>query len=285
MRIGGSTRITYPAGALSGSSPIIAVVPRDDRYAVVVEETPFHPLDHTWPDQPADTGTLNGVPVLDCVTGAIEHGGTTLYLGHEIPVRRGQPGWHWLVVHLTGEVPAESGERAELAVEPAGRLALSAGHTACHLTALALNSALASRWRKAVAPDGLGNPDFDQAAITSSRILPYGSLDTYRLGKSLRKKGFLADGLAGELPGVAKQVGERLAEWIAADAPVWIDLPSPDLAARRTWRCGLPDGEVAIPCGGTHLPGTGRLGAVSVTLDLSDDAAELTMRTTVTGTP
>ncbi|MFI0418092.1 metal-dependent hydrolase [Spongiactinospora sp. 9N601] len=283
MNIAGSTRVTYPSGALAGSSPIVATLRRNGEHGVVVTETPFHPLDHTWPDQPADTGTINGVPVTDCVTGAVEHGAATLYLGHEIPVRRGDPGWHWLVVHLTGEPVGDVGETAALAVEPDTRRALSAGHTACHLTALALNAVLADRWRKPAPADGLGSPDFDQAAISSSRILPGGSLDTYRLGKSLRKKGFPTEGLADDLPGIAKQVGERLTEWIAADAPVRIDAPGPDLAARRTWRCALPEGEAAIPCGGTHLTGTGLLKAVDVTLDLSADGAELTMRTTVSG--
>ncbi|RBQ19859.1 metal-dependent hydrolase [Spongiactinospora rosea] len=281
MNIAGSTRVTYPSGALAGSSPIVATLRRNGGHGVVVTETPFHPLDHTWPDQPADTGTINGVPVTDCVTGAVEHGGTTLYLGHEIPVRRGDPGWHWLVVHLTGEPVGGIGETAALAVEPDTRAALSAGHTACHLTALALNAVFAGRWRKPAPADGLGSPDFDQAAISSSRILPHGSLDVYRLGKSLRKKGFTTEGLSDDLPGIAKQVGERLTEWIAADAPVRIDAPGPDLAARRTWRCALPEGEAAIPCGGTHLTGTGLLKAVDVTLDLSTDGAELTMRTTV----
>ncbi|MEV4803712.1 metal-dependent hydrolase [Nonomuraea sp. NPDC049421] len=240
-----------------------------------MSETPFHPLDHTWPDQPADRGTLGGLPVLDCVTGAADGSGEIL-LGPAIPVRRGAEGWEWLVVHVTS-APLPVGEEVDLEVDREHRTALSAGHTACHLAALALNAVLADRWRKEARPDSLGNPDFDQAAITSSRIEPHGSVDVYRLGKSLRKKGFSAEDL--DPAQVAAQVNELLARWVAAGAPVRVEVPGPELTARRTWHCSLPEGEASIPCGGTHLTRTSELGRVSVALTL-DDAA-LTMRTTV----
>ncbi|WP_329429143.1 metal-dependent hydrolase [Streptosporangium sp. NBC_01495] len=299
MPIKDSTRVTYPGGEVRGRSAVVATVPVGDGYGTVVAETPFHPLDHTWPDQPADTGTIGGIAVTDCVTGAVAEGGESVHLGADIPVRRGTPGWHWLVVHVTAEPVAGGGAgfagggnggiesggsgpggEVELVVDDAGRRALSAGHTACHLTALALNEALAGRWRKEVSADGLGHPDFDQTAIASSRILPGGSRDVYRLGKSLRRKGFVTEGLAEELPEIAHRVGDRLKAWIAADATVGIDSPGPELTARRTWHCALPEAEVSIPCGGTHLSSTSQLGTVAVTLNLSADGSELVMRTT-----
>ncbi|WP_440101845.1 metal-dependent hydrolase [Streptosporangium sp. H16] len=292
MPITDSTRVTYPGGEVRGRSAVVATVPVGDGYGTIVAETPFHPLDHTWPDQPADAGTIGGLAVTDCVTGAVAEGEETVHLGADIPVRRGTPGWHWLVVHVTAE-PVADGELAgdgftasgpggevELVVDAAGRRALSAGHTACHLAALALNAALAGRWRKEVPADGLGHPDFDQAAIASSRILPGGSHDVYRLGRSLRRKGFGTEGLAEELPEIARLVGDRLTTWISADAAVRIDTPGPELTARRTWHCALPEAEVSIPCGGTHLSSTAELGTITVALDLSADGSELTMRTT-----
>jgi alanyl-tRNA synthetase len=269
-----STVVTFPDGHVSGRSEIVGVVPAGGRHGLVVAETPFHPLDHTWPDQPADQGTIGGLPVADCVTGAQSATGE-IFLGPDIPVRRGTEGWAWLVVHVTG-TPLPVGAEVALEVDPGHRAALSAGHTACHLAALALNAALAGHWRKPVAPDGLGHPDFDQSAITSSRISPFGSEDVYRLGKSLRKKGFSADGL--ELSQVAAEVNDRLKAWVTADAAVRLDVPGPGLTARRTWHCALPEGETSIPCGGTHVRRTGELGAVTVALSLED--AALTMRTT-----
>ncbi|NUW30554.1 metal-dependent hydrolase [Nonomuraea sp. SMC257] len=273
-----STVVTFPAGQVSGRSPIVGTVPVGERHGLVVAETPFHPLDHTWPDQPADRGTIGGLPVVDCVTGAWSDG--EIHLGADIPARRGAEGWQWLVVHVT-DAPVPVGESVELAVDPAHRAALSAGHTACHLAAFALNAALAGRWRKEPALDALGHPDFDQTAITSSRIEPDASVDVYRLGKSLRKKGFTADGLDADLAEVAAAVNDRLKAWVAADAPVRLDVPGPELTARRTWHCALPEGEASIPCGGTHVTRTSELGAVTVELAL-EEGTTLTMRTTVT---
>jgi alanyl-tRNA synthetase len=274
-----STIVTFPGGRVAGRSQIVEAVPTGGRHGLVTAETPFHPLDHTWPDQPADRGTIGGVPVADCVTGARPASGAgEILLGDAIPVRRGADDWEWLVVHVT-ETPLPVGAEVDLEVDAAYRRALSAGHTACHLAALALNAALAGLWRKEAARDRLGHPDFDQAAISSSRITEYGSLDVYRLGKSLRRKGFSAEDL--DPARVARQVNERLDAWVAADAPVRLDVPGPGLTARRTWHCALPEGEASIPCGGTHVARTAELGRVEVALTLED--AALTMRTTCAG--
>ncbi|MBW8481845.1 metal-dependent hydrolase [Actinomadura parmotrematis] len=272
--IGGSTQVTFPAGAVDGRSVVVASVPLDGGFGVVVERTPFHPLDHAWPDQPADTGVLRDagweMPVVDCLTGAVRDG--ELLVGADVPVRRGADGWHWVVVHVVEQEVAE-GTEVLLLVDEERRDALSAGHTGCHLMALALNAALAGHWRKDVEADGLGHPDFDKAAIVSSRIVPDGSRDVYRIGKSLRKKGFVADDLAG----VEADVNARLAAWVAADAPVRIEVPSPELAARRVWWCELPEGTAGIPCGGTHVRRLGELGGVAARLEL--DGAELAVTT------
>ncbi|MEV4223879.1 metal-dependent hydrolase [Nonomuraea sp. NPDC049725] len=272
-----STVVTFPHGHVNGRSTIVGAVPVGERHGLVTAETPFHPLDHTWPDQPADRGTIGGLTVVDCVTGALPGSGGEIALGSGIPVRRGSDGWRWLVVHVTEE-PLPVGAEVDLVVDAGHRAALSAGHTACHLAALALNAALAGRWRKETAADGLGHPDFDQSAITSSRIVPYGSVDVYRLGKSLRKKGFTAEGL--DPAQVAAEVNERLKGWVASGAPVRLDVPGPELTARRTWSCALPEGEASIPCGGTHVGSAAELGEVTVELALEEQA--LTMRTTVT---
>ena len=175
---------------------------------MLTDVTPFHPLDHAWPDQPADRGTLDGRPVVDCLTGAVGPDGVLL-TGSDIQARRGDDGWAWVVVHvLEGELPAE-GATVDLQVDGDFRAALSAGHTACHLAALALNAEVAARglWRKDPArDDALGNPDLDQLAITESRIEPWGAYDRYRLGKSLRKKGFESAAFLEALPDLAMAV-------------------------------------------------------------------------------
>jgi alanyl-tRNA synthetase len=281
----GSTQVTFPHGAVQGTATVQGVVPLDGGWGLVTDRTPFHPVDHTWPDHPADFGTVvvggERIPVVDCVIGAVARGTGALLLGGDIPVRRGTEGWDWLVVHVvTSDLGGLGpGVAAELFVDEQRRRGLSAGHTACELVTLAINEAFADSWRKPVPGDVRGRPDFDTAALTVSRIHPYGSRDEYRLGKSLRKKGFVVDDLATRLPELTGRINTLMTGWVDGDLPVWVDAPGDDLTARRTWNCGLPDGTVTVPCGGTHVGSTGQLGAVTVTLELDAEASALTMDT------
>ncbi|WP_354641478.1 metal-dependent hydrolase [Kitasatospora camelliae] len=283
-----TTHVSFPAGAVTGESPVLAVhALSDGRHAVVTEATPFHPLDHTWPDQPADHGTLvvDGTehPVVDCLTGAVGPEGGDLLVGADIPVRRGDEEWSWLVLHVLDGAPGEIvGRTAELRVDAERRALLSASHSGCHLLALALNAALAPRWRKDPGrSDAFGNPDFDSLAMATSVMDIEASTDTYRLGKSLKKKGFTADAteelpsLADALPALTETVNAQLAAWVAADAAVRIEVPGPELTARRRWHCELPVGTAEIFCGGTHLHHLGELAELRTELRLSEDGSEL----------
>ncbi|AUY50839.1 metal-dependent hydrolase [Streptomyces sp. CB01881] len=283
-----TTHVSFPAGAVTGESPVLAVHPLDGgRYAVVTEATPFHPLDHTWPDQPADLGTLSvdgtELAVVDCLTGAVGPDGGAPLVGADIPVRRGDEEWSWLVLHVVDGDPGDlAGKVASLAVDTERRAALCASHSGCHLLALALNAALAPRWRKDPGrADAFGNPDFDSLAMDTSVMDTEASTDTYRLGKSLRKKGFTTDAteefpaLADALPALTEAVNRQLAAWVAADAAVRIDVPGPELTARRQWHCELPEGPAQIFCGGTHLHHLGELAELRTELRLSEDGSEL----------
>jgi len=269
------TRVTYPGGALTASSRVLHVAPASDgRLAVITESTSFHPVDAAWPDQPADAGVLraNGVdlPVRDAVVAATD--GTDLHLGDDIPVRSGTEGWAFLVAHLVdGDATIAEGDEVEIEADAATRRALSTGHTACHLASLALNRVLADRWSKPAREDSLGNPDFDGAAIASSRILPDGSLDRYRLNKSLRRAGFDTASLAGELDDVRVAVAEQLERWIASGAAVRVEAAGDGLTDRRAWVCELPEGTARIPCGGTHLDSAAELGSVTTSFAVVDD--------------
>src|SRR5690606_4143785 len=129
------------------------------------------------------------------------------------------------------------------------RKALSIGHTACHLAAFALDRALADAWSKDVPTDSLGAAGFDALAIQESRILQHAARDVYRIGKSMRKKGF--DPAAFDDPrAVASRVDAVLAEWVATGGAVRIEAPDAALSARRTWECELPEGTARVPCGG-----------------------------------
>lgn len=272
------TRVAYASGVLSVTSTVLHVEPATDgRLAVITERTSFHPVDAAWPDQPADAGTMRvrgeAHVIRDAVVAATD--GISLHLGDDIPVRKGTDGWAFLVAHLVDdEAGIQEGDEVEISADAARRRALSVGHTACHLAALALNAALADRWSKPARDDALGHPDFDGIAIESSLISPNGSVDRYRLNKSLRRAGFDTASLTehpGSLDGVAETVGEHLDRWVRSGATVRIDRDGEGLTDRRYWVCELPQGTARIPCGGTHVESLADLGSIRVAFRVDDE--------------
>lgn len=270
------TLVTFPSGALSATSRVLHLGPADDgRVSVITEATSIHPVDAAWPDQPADAGTLRvrgeTHVIRDAVVAATD--GEVLHLGADIPVRKGTQGWSFLVAHLVDEGAAVAeDDPVEIEADAATRRALSAGHTACHLAALALNRALADRWSKPAREDALGSPNFDGIAIESSRIVANGSVDRYRLNKSLRRAGFDTASLPDDLDEVQQAVAEQLDRWLASEAVVRVERDGDGLTDHRAWVCELPDGTARIPCGGTHLDSLAELSAVVPRLAVLDDA-------------
>lgn len=287
-----STTVTYPTGSMMSTGTVIHVERElrlegsdSELFVVILDVTPCHPVDAGWPDQPADRATMewnNGgsAKIVDCVVAATD--GKRLYLGSDIPVRKGTEGWVFVVAHLVAVAPPE-GIVVTVDVDEKYRRAISIGHTACHIASLALNAALADRWSKEIHTDALGSPNFDDLANNSSSITERGSHDTYRLGKSLRKKGFKAEGLAEDLTGIEAAVNESLDVWIAQKASVTIQREGDRLTDRRFWVCELDEGTPTIPCGGTHAADLGELKGMKASLSLedADGTAVLVVDTTV----
>lgn len=271
-----STLVSFAGGDVTGSSTVVRVEARETGTVVVVEATPFHPVDHTWPDQPGDSGEIvvDGAEarVSESVMAALSDDGE-FAVGDEIPVKRGATGWTWLIGHtLADEAPAGlvEGARVELSVDSRRRAGLSRGHTACHLASLALDRALADLWRKDPGTDALGSPDFEARSNQSSRIHEDGSVDEYRLGKSLRKAGFDTETFASTVADRESSINATLAEWVSSRAASRIVTEGPTIVDRRTWQCELPEGTAEILCGGTHVDSLGEFMSISVTLDLTD---------------
>lgn len=271
-----STIVSFAGGDLTGSSTVSLVESSSLGTVVVVDATPFHPVDHTWPDQPGDSGeiALDGavVRVSEAVMAAISDEGE-LAVGADIPVKRGAEGWTWLVGHpLEGETPSSlvEGARVELSVDAPRRAGLSRGHTACHLASLALDIAVADLWRKDPGADALGNPNFEARANQSSRIHEDGAVDEYRLGKSLRRAGFDTETFAATLEDREAAINAQLATWVASGAMSRVVPEGPTIVDRRSWRCELPDGHAEVLCGGTHVESLSEFVSISVALDLTD---------------
>lgn len=282
----GPTKVTFPGGGVTGSSEIVAVHRDAVGPVVVTEQTPFHPVDHTWPDQPGDAGSLvhetGSVAVAEAVMAAVGDDGA-FAVGADIPVKRGADGWTWLVGHRLAEPNAPEwlapGATVTLEVDGARRAGLSRGHTACHLASLALDLAVADLWRKDAGADALGNPDFEGRANQSSRIHENGSVDEYRLGKSLRKAGFDTESLGGALAEREVRINAQLSAWVASGAQSDVETDGQAITDRRRWRCALPEGDAVIPCGGTHVRSLAEFASISVTLEMTDPQT-LVMTTT-----
>lgn len=271
-----STLVTFAAGAVEGSGTVTRVESTAGGSVVVVDATPFHPVDHTWPDQPGDAGTISvdgaHAAVTEAVMAAVSDEGE-FAVGADIPAKRGSEGWTWLVAHrLAGDAPdwLVPGASVALSADEVRRAGLSRGHTACHLASLALDLAVADLWRKDPGADALGNPDFESRANQSSRIREDGAVDEYRLGKSLRKAGFDTETFAATLSEREASINAQLAVWVASGAASRIVTEGPTIVDRRTWVCELPDGVAEILCGGTHVSSLSEFAEISVTLDLSD---------------
>ena len=281
------TRVTYPDGALQASATVLHVEDLPGgRLAVLLDQTSAHPVDAGWPDQVADHATLRvgtvEIALLDCIVGATD--GTTLHLGRDIPVPKGTDGWAFVAVHVVaGDEGITEGDAVHVTVDAGVRARTSAGHTACHLASLALNLAVADRWKKQPRADALGRPDFDGTAIDVSLIGENVSTDTYRLGKSLRKKGFVTEGLTEALSALTEAINASLADWVETDAAVRVTRDGDRLTDRRYWECALPGQPAVIPCGGTHVQALGELGRVQVSLSVAEveGTSVLTMLTTV----
>ena len=278
------TLVTYPDGATTSTGVVVNVEElADGRSAVLLDTTAFHPVDTAWPDQPADRGVLidgaTEYPIVDGLTGGIHEG--SLFIGADLPVRNGTEGWTFVVAHIVDGAAPAVGSSVEVRVDAVHRTSLSAGHTACHLASLALDAALADAWTKPVATDALGHPAFDALAIETSRIHPHGSIDVYRIGKSLRRKGFTVAALD-DLLAIELRANELLEEWRSNGGAIRIERDALELSARRTWVCELDGGRTDIPCGGTHLHNLNELEQVTVSLvtEEIDGARQLTMTTT-----
>ncbi|MBO0897022.1 metal-dependent hydrolase [Arthrobacter sunyaminii] len=279
------TTVTYPAGAVESSGTVLHVSDADGARVVLLDTTAVHPVDAGWPDQGADRAVLTTADgtsheVRDAVVAATD--GTDLFLGADVPVKKGTEGWAFTVAHLLPAGAAvREGDSVRIDVDAAYRSALSAGHTACHLASLALNRQLAKAWKKDVLTDAAGNPNFDALAIETSTITEHGSTDVYRLGKSLRRKGFVPDALLADLPAAEAGINAILADWTATGAEVRIECDGVGLTDMRRWSVDLPGGTVSIPCGGTHAASLKETGGIQVTLtaEEGDGAVTVTMDT------
>jgi alanyl-tRNA synthetase len=294
MNIAQDTTVTYPGGSTGGDGLVLwcgaASLRGGDLSGLITDRTPFHPLDHVWPDQPADTGwvVVNEcrARIVDVLTGAIEKTTGNFFLDTEIAAKRGNPDWNYVVFHVLEKDSGSAsmitqGMRAVLEVDEERRFKINMAHSACHLSALALNKVCKTYWQKESRLDSLGNPNFDAQFIQESRIDLLSSADRYRIGKSARKAGLNAAAVLEHREILEGQINTQLAEWIRSNEDILVSPGEAPLSAKRLWECRLSDGTASIPCGGSHAANLSEFSEVRVNMEQGADASEFTMHTTV----
>lgn len=283
-----ATKIRFCHQTWQLESPVQLIEHNDEVSYLVTETTPFHPVSHIWPDHPADKGSIeiDGTlfMVLDCQVGAVEQATNTLYVGTAIPVKRDTAGWTFVVVHVLPRVESlEPDMMIALQVDKPYQLSLSRGHSAGHLAYLALNKVLADGyWRKdADRKDPHGYYDFNSYAQETSFVTPDKCVDTYRLGKTLRKRGLNSADMLSDLSDIEHKVNAQLSEWLQRNETIIIECHGDNLTDSRYWKCDLGEGEIAvIPCGGTHAGHLNEFASIQVTL-IECDPQTIEMHTEV----
>ena len=261
MNLFEETHVTYPSGALKAMATIVVPeISHGSKKYIVTDTTPFHPEDHTWPDQPADTGWIQAegqrTEISNALVGAFHQGmPDDICFGEEIPVRRGEPAWTFFVAHEIGDqkVKFEKNSQVLLSVDESKRAHISRQHSAAHFMSLAMNKCLVDFWNKDPKKhDCFGHANFDALAIQSSQISESSSIDTYRLGKSLRKKGFNAAGFISSRNEIEDCINTVLTTWLSEKPKCCVSPGESKLTAKRIWSAKLSNGMAEIQCGGTH---------------------------------
>ncbi len=272
------TQVTFTQQIFQLTAKVQICQHQDDTTLLVTDQTPFHPVSHIWPDHPADKGTVTldgqGIEVIDCLTGAWDVDNQQLYVGKAIPVKRDEPGWHFVVVHqLAGNIILTAGTEVELSVDADYQQSLSRPHSGAHLSALALNKVLQQNfWRKEAGRlDALGQYDFHSYAEETSFVTPHACIDTYRMGKTLKKRGFNNDDFVAALAEVEAEVNAQLSEWLATDQTITMHREGDTLTDSRYWQTQLDGKPVSIPCGGTHVMNISELKGLHIELKRNKD--------------
>ena len=269
------TVVTFAGGGLREATSVVFTAEVAGEWLVVTDRSPFHPVSLSWPDQPGDRGWLicgaNRSRVLDSREGLLNQRTRVLSVGEEArALKRSDPDLTSVVLHVTEAAPTT--KAVTLEVDATFRAALSLQHTGVHLAALALNRVASGFWSKDPQdPDSIGAPNLDKAAVTRSEISEEASTDHYRLGKSLRKKGFDAATFLSDLPARATEMNEALRGLLATPAPIQISPAEGPLADRRLWSTRLYGADIAMPCGGTHLTDLAELTEVMVSMAPTED--------------
>ncbi len=267
---------SFMLGTLTLESHIIGVMKYEDGTILIAKDSPFYPKNYKWPDQLYDNGIIvignKKFAVTKAYTAALinDH----LYIDQEI-TKQDSPPNKIIPAHYLPDLQEFSeldliGKTVTLSVNYETRYRVSAAHSIAHFMSLALNKATNSIWSKVYDTDDLGNYNLDKAAIYQSSITELKSVDIYRFGKSLKKKGFDKNILIENLDKINREVNSTLNNWLTQGAEITVEYKSKEISDTRLWKSTIDSTVVTIPCGGTHINNINEVKGVNVEIKIGE---------------
>tara|TARA_R110002072_G_scaffold260722_15_gene419352 strand:- start:993 stop:1898 length:906 start_codon:yes stop_codon:yes gene_type:complete len=278
-----STEALYFEGTLKSIGKIVNYFSFPEGLYICTNRSPFHPEDYLGGDQPGDIGKIkiedidyqvvdSKVLVINAKNGKLEYPASKSELrkGIEENIYVVQTG-HFIIFGLENlDLEKLLDKKCLIEVDMNFRAQLSKTHTTIHLMSIVLNEDLAEFWTKIPTMlDVFGNPNFDALAIVKSKIFPLRAVDSYRLGKSLKKKGFdIQKFWEADLEEISKKMSQRLNKLILNNKKSTIIMKGNgnDLGDRRSFNIKINNKDISIPCGGTHLNSLSSIEKVKVNL-------------------
>ncbi|CDG22878.1 conserved protein of unknown function [Xenorhabdus poinarii G6] len=275
---------SFMTGQLSLNTTVIDILKYHDGYIVITENSPFYPKNYKWGDQKSDVGIIavnhHRLNVVKTYTAAIIDG--QIYIDQNIPNKLDSADKlipaHYLVSLNGVEEKTIIGNNVKLSVDADARHKISAAHSMAHFMSLALNKAANKYWNKDYDTDSLGNFNFDKASIFKSSISELQSVDIYRLGKSIKKKGFDKTVFLQNLNGVSEEINLTLNHWLSIGCEIQVEYTSKNISDLRLWKSTIENHPIIIPCGGTHISNTEEIkdAKVEITPGESDEYIVIT---------
>ncbi|KMW72512.1 hypothetical protein TI10_13735 [Photorhabdus luminescens subsp. luminescens] len=267
---------SFMLGTLTLESNIIGVMKYEDGAILITQDSPFYPKNYKWPDQLHDHGIISiddkELAVTKVYTAGLING--HLYIDQEITKQATLPAKimpaHYLP-DLQGIYERDLiGKTVTLSVNDKTRYRVSAAHSMAHFMSLALNKATNHIWSKVYDTDDLGNYNLDKASIYQSSITELQSVDIYRFGKSIKKKGFDKNILIENLDKINREVNNTLNNWLTQGAEITVEYKSKEISDTRLWKSTIDSTVVTIPCGGTHINNINEVKGVNVEIKIGE---------------
>ncbi len=261
---------SFMTGQLSLDAIIIEAFKYNNGYIVITSNSPFYPKNYKWGDQKSDIGVIvlnnQAVNIVKTYTAVIID--SMIYIDHDIPNKLNIEDKlipaHYLESLNGLECQSIVGAKVKLSVDAEVRHKISAAHSMAHFMSLALNKVTNKYWNKDYDKDGLENYNLDKAAIFKSSISELKSIDTYRLGKSLKKKGFDKASFLESIVSINEEINLILKNWLVTGSEIRVEYTSQDIGSLRLWKSTVENRPVVIPCGGTHIKNTEEIQDVKV---------------------